>query len=138
MEQNTSNTGHLFVSTPLNMLMSQAYRKLSPSAAKALPLFLMKVPYSFYREPERYYEKVFKFPYSEARRLYGIGTRTFYNAIQQLKRYGFIEQTRKGGFSGDQRFESEYRLSDKWKGFKADSKPESFGKNIGQNCQPHI
>lgn len=131
-----------FIQITREMLMSEAYKNLTPSAAKALPLFLMQVkkPLS---KPASYYGEVFKFPYSHAKERYGFAERTFRSVIQQLVKHGFIEQVSKGGIKGGKKCESTFRLSDKWKHLQKDNTHVQKGfdadsfKDVPVNYEPY-
>lgn len=120
MQPQTSNAKKPsgYITLTREMLLSEAYYNLTPSSAKALPLFIMKIHYP-HSDPMRYYGTEFKFPYSEAKKRHGFAERTFRKAIQQLEKYGFIKQVIKGGIKGGQKIESTYKLSDKWKNLEA-------------------
>jgi len=105
-----------FVALTWDLLNSPAYKKLTPSAAKALPYFLGKVKVG-YNDPEKYI-KTFPFSYPEAEKL-GFSYATFSRIRKELEKIGFIERTEGGGLRGKGVGYSKYRLSRKW---------ESYGK----------
>jgi hypothetical protein len=100
-----------FVALSFDMLKSEAYIKLPPSAKGMLPYFLwkVKIPYS---DPS-YYHAEFNFTFSEAIK-YGCSKRTFYRVLEGLMKNGFIDPTRKGGRNGGRDTASIFRLSKRW------------------------
>jgi hypothetical protein len=114
--KNKTNRLPPFVPLIWDLLNSPAYKKLTPSAAKALPYFLGKVKVK-YNDPEKY-EKIFPFSYPEAEKL-GFSTATFSRIHKELEEKGFIERAERGGLRGKSEGYSKYRLSRKW---------ESYGK----------
>lgn len=98
---------------PLDMVTSEAYRKLSKSALRVLPIFIRKSGHT-YKKPEHYLT-VFHFTYTEAKNLCGMAERTFYDAIRNLIKWGFIEQVKQGGVKGGDKVMSTFKLSDQWK-----------------------
>jgi len=100
-----------FVAITWDVLNSRAYRDLSPSAAKALPLFLgkVKVPHN---SPERCHTS-FHFPYGEAKR-FGFAKRTFLRVIVDLVSKGFLDPVGKGGLRSLGKGYNTFRLSQRW------------------------
>lgn len=101
-----------FVPLTWDMLNHEAYKKLPPSAAKALPYFLGKVRMS-HNDLQRY-ETEFYFTYPEAKR-YGFADGTYSNIIKNLVEHGFIDLSYKGGLRGDSKSKSLFTLSERWK-----------------------
>jgi hypothetical protein len=106
-----------FVPLLWNVLNSQAYKELPPSAAKALPYFIGKVKLKP-NEPDRY-ERSFPFSYSEGRN-YGFAKATFSRTIKDLVRIGFIDPVDKGGLRGDGKSTSRFKLSRRWETYGTD------------------
>jgi hypothetical protein len=100
-----------FVPITWDMLNSRAYRDLSPSAGKALPLFLgkVKVPHN---SPQRYHTS-FHFPYGEAKR-FGFAKRTFWRVIMDLMNKGFLDPVGKGGLKSLGKGYNTFKLSPRW------------------------
>ena len=105
-----------FVPLVWELLNSQAYKKLQPSAAKALPYFLGKVKRCD-NDPERYLD-AFHFSYSEGKRL-GFAFATFSKVIRDLIWFGFIDPVDKGGLRGDCKSYNVFKLSRRWKEYGA-------------------
>lgn len=107
------NSGKLppFVALTWKMLNSSAYKKLTFSAAKALPYFLgkVKLPLS---DPQRY-SSPFSFSYTEAKK-YGFANGTFSRVIIELMGKGFIDPQDKGGLRGDCKSLNLFTLSQRW------------------------
>ncbi len=100
-----------FVPLFWELLNSGVYKKLPPSAAKALPYFLGKVK----RKPndlQRYRDR-FEFPYREGMGL-GFAFGTFSKIIRDLVRFGFIDPVDKGGLRGDCKSSNVFKLSKRW------------------------
>jgi hypothetical protein len=110
-----------FVPITWETLNSQAYRDLSPSAAKALPYFLgnKETRKASFGDSSRY-DIPFTFKYSEAGRL-GFAKRTFHHIITALMKFGFIDPVTKGGMRGCGFTKSKFTLSQRWKQY---GKPE--------------
>lgn len=100
-----------FVGIPWDMLNSAAYRKLPPSAAKALPHFLGKPRINYGNSA--LFETPFPFSYSEANR-YGFSSSTFFKVIRDLVAVGFIDPHTRGGLRGDGFSTSTFRFSRRW------------------------
>lgn len=112
-----------FVSLTWMMLNSDAFKKLPPSAAKALPYFLGKVK-RIWNHPSRYIDE-FTFSYREGNNL-GFAFATFSKVIQSLVHYGFIDPVDKGGLRSDGKSLNVFTLSKRW---------ESFGREDFQNIE---
>ena len=106
-----------FVALTWEMLNSLAYKKVPPSAAKALPFFLGKVKLLFH-DPQRYLVD-FTFSYTEGEML-GFALATFSKIIQDLVCYGFIDPVDKGGLRGDGKSFNRFRLSGRWEAYGTD------------------
>jgi hypothetical protein len=103
-----------FVPLTWETLNSMAYKKLPPSAAKALPYFLGKVKEPW-RDPERYNVE-FPFVYGEAE-CYGFTRPKFARAIRALIELGFIDGIDRGGLRGEGKGCSRFRLSRRWEAY---------------------
>ena len=107
-----------FVALSWQILNSQAYIELPPSACKALPYFFGKVKLGF-QDAQRYLTE-FPFSYREGNRL-GFSSATFSKVIQGLVRFGFIDHVDKGGLRSDCRSYNLFKLSRRWENYgKAD------------------
>jgi hypothetical protein len=107
--------GGVFV--PWQMLNGDAYKALSPSAGKALPLFLGKAKFGkssgiAYGSPE-YYRIEFVYSYAEARQQ-GFASATFFKIIQELVKKGFIDPVVRGGMRGAGLSYTYFTLSLRW------------------------
>jgi hypothetical protein len=109
--KNKKNRLPPFVPLVWDLLNSPAYKKLTPSSAKALPFFLGKVK-TGYNDSERY-QVTFNFSYPEAKRL-GFSTATFSRIRKELTEIGFIDTVEKGGLRGQGKGYNKYRLSRRW------------------------
>lgn len=103
-----------FVALTWEMLNHKAYKKLPPSAAKALPYFLGKVQMD-YNDPNRLTAE-FSFSYKEGQSL-GFAFGTFSKVITDLIKYGFLYPKEKGGLRGDCKSNNLFCLSQRWKLF---------------------
>lgn len=101
-----------FVPLTWDMLNHEAYKKLPPSAAKALPYFLGKVKFD-YHDPARLASE-FSFSYNEGQ-LLGFAAATFSKIITDLVKYGFLDPKDKGGLRGDCKSNNLFCLSQRWK-----------------------
>ena len=107
--------GPMFAAITKAALDSKAYRKLPPSAAKALPYFLWKVGVltrSALDDPKRY-ATTFPFTYEEAVST-GFTRSTYSKVLKDLVKYGFIDPVLKGGLRGYGQTSSLFRLSQRW------------------------
>jgi hypothetical protein len=102
-----------FVAVFWELLNSEAYRKLTASAAKALPYFLGKNGSSSHKEGNEY-SGTFELSYGEAKR-YGFATRTFSRVIQELVEKGFVDPAGYGGLRGFCKSFNKFKISDRWK-----------------------
>jgi len=93
------------------LLNSKAYIQLNNAARVALIYFIGK-PHKTYDSSE-FYDIVFSFHYSEAKRL-GFPSGTFFKVINELVRHGFLEPMRKGGCYGELRASNNFRMSKRW------------------------
>jgi hypothetical protein len=100
-----------FVPILWEVLNHDAYKKLPPSACKALPYFLgkWKGPYNV---PEKLTTE-FSFSYREANKL-GFATTTHHRNICALIEFGFIDPYDKGGLKSDGKSYNLFRLSPRW------------------------
>lgn len=103
-----------FVALPWELLNSQAYKRLPPSASKALPYFLGKVKLS--PNASNRFEQEFEFPYREGKKM-GFAFATFSKIIQDLMKYGFIDPVDRGGLRGDGKSSNKFTLSKRWEDF---------------------
>lgn len=110
-----------FVALPWEVLNSNAYKDLQPSAAKALPYFLGK-PKLPYAHPE-IYRVEFTFSYPEAKR-FGFAYGTFSKVIRDLTAKGFISTTQAGGLRGNRKSYNKFVLSNEWKNYATDINKE--------------
>lgn len=101
-----------FVPLIWELLNSQAYKDLTPSAGKVLPYFLGKVK-ATPNAPERHATN-FHFPYTEAQK-YGFAIGTHHRNISQLMRMGFIDPVSKGGKRSFGMSSSIFKLSTRWR-----------------------
>lgn len=100
-----------FVATTFEMMDSRAYKKLTGFAIKALNLCMRKVKEMHCVER---FLVIFSLTYPEARKQ-GFCDVTFWRAMKQLQRVGFIDCVMKGGLRCDRKTPSRYRLSQRWK-----------------------
>ena len=114
-EPGTKEKNHLrpFVAIEWDILNSQAYRELPPSAAKALPYFLGKVKHNGEDQYARYMTE-FSFSYREAGRL-GFSSSTFSKVLDDLVQHGLIDPVRRGGQHNGTRVTTKFVLSMRWK-----------------------
>lgn len=105
---------------PWEMLNSEAYKDLAPSAAKALPFFMGKVKCGnktgLIYGSSAYYETQFRYSYAESKRQ-GFSNGTFSNVIQEITRKGFVDPVFRGGRKSDGLGYSWFKLSDRWRDF---------------------
>ena len=113
-----------FVALPWELLNSQVYIALPPSASKALSYFFGKVKRTW-NDPARYSE-IFTFSYPEGKRL-GFAYGTFARAIEDLIKHGFITLVEKGGLRGKGKGYNKYRLSNRWKDYGSEKDPPYRG-----------
>lgn len=109
-----------FVQVDWQLLKSEAYKALPPSAAKLLPYFLGQPK----KKPteEEYYQIRFRFPFGRAKH-YGFAKSTFNRSLKALIEKGFIEPIAMGRLKGKSKGFNIFRLSDRWKkyGIKDDA-----------------
>jgi hypothetical protein len=118
-----------FVPLPWELLNSEAYKNLPPSAAKALPYFLGKYK-GGWKDVERYLLE-FTFSYGEARGL-GFSRPTFSRVIRELIAFGFIDGVDRGGLRGEGKSCSVFRLSRRWESYNT----VEFKTVSWDTCQP--
>ena len=99
-----------FIMVPWEVVNSEAWKKLTPSAKAALQVFLGQ-PQTTPADPT-YYTKEFSLTYGSGKR-YGFSSPTFYRIIAELVRMGFIDHIVKGKLRTPNRF----RLSKRWKDY---------------------
>ncbi len=116
MSRRRATSGQLppFVPMLWEMLNSNAYKDLPPSAAKSLPYFLGKVKKS-YKDPQRCLIE-FHLSYREAKK-YGFANTTHHRNICQLVEKGFIDPCDKGGLKSDGKGYNLFRLSKRWENY---------------------
>ena len=102
-----------FIQFTYTMMNSRAYRTLSPSACKALPLFLAKVKLPV--ASEQRYRETFSLSYGELKSATGLSDKTCANVYRELVRFGFIHPVSKGGLRSHGKSVSKYKLSLRWK-----------------------
>lgn len=102
-----------FVAVTWEILNSQAYKKLSPSAGKALPYFLGKHGKLYYKDGEQY-DATFIFSYGDARNM-GFASRTFSRIITDLVAKGFVELAGYGGMRGFCNSHNKFKISNRWR-----------------------
>ena len=107
-----------FVPLTWDLLNSPAYKKLTPSSAKALPYFLGKV--KLHHANRHKYSLTFNFSYDEAESL-GFSNATFSRIRKELEEIGFIERIEKGGLDGKKKICSTYRLSQRWETYRKEN-----------------
>lgn len=100
-----------FVQMRRGMLDSDAYKNLTFSAAKLLPLMMSRIMID--PDREEYYKQNFLFSKEDALDL-GFSKNTFYRAKDELIGARFIEQVVKGGKHGNKKVPNQYRLSAEW------------------------
>jgi hypothetical protein len=107
-----------FVRLTLELIKSEAYLDLPPSAARMLIQFLAKPGEAFgiaLSDPQAY-EVTFNFTYTEASKI-GCARATFLTVIEALVRHGFIDPMKRGGVFDGKKVSSIYRLSQRWKAY---------------------
>ena len=107
-----------FVRLTLELIKSEAYLDLPPSAARMLIQFLAKPGEAFgiaLSDPQAY-EVTFNFTYTEASKI-GCARATFLTVIEALVRHGFIDPVKRGGVFDGKKVSSVYRLSQRWKAY---------------------
>jgi hypothetical protein len=114
-----------FVPVTYEMIESEAYKKLTGAALKALLLCMRKV-----KTHENRYSIEFFLTYPEARKQ-GLWDSAFARGMKQLQEVGFIECVMKGGMRLDRNACSIYRLSLRWKNFRT---PEFVERHAG-HCE---
>jgi hypothetical protein len=109
-----------FVPITWDILNSDAYFDLSPTAAKLLPFFTGKnhLPYGH----DEYFRMPFPLPYGELHSRTGLADSTIDRVIQSLIKCGFIEIYTQGGLRGVGGVKSLYIMSPKWRDYKAVAK----------------
>lgn len=119
-----------FVPLTWDLLNSPAYKKLTFSAAKALPYFLGKV--KIHHGDTARYDTRFTFSYPEAEKL-GFATATFSRITKELVLIGFIDFWEKGGLRGKGEGYNKYLLSKKWETFKEEQttvRPKGYHRSV--------
>lgn len=107
-----------FAMVPVEMLKSEAFRDLTPSAGKALPVFIYKAGEVHCINPRdvTWTRAVFSLTYTEAEK-WGITRPTFFRTLESLVACGFIDPVEKGGRRGDGMSCSKFRHSDRWRDY---------------------
>jgi len=115
IKRNDSWIDGSFVVITSEMIKSKAYRELTGSAIKALILAMRKVKEQ--GRTERF-KVIFPFSYAEAK-AHGLSGASFWRAVSQLHRVGFLDLYIKGGidFSNGIKTPSAYKLSLRWKNY---------------------
>jgi hypothetical protein len=103
-----------FVAITWELLNSKTYKELPFSARTALVYFSGKTK-RFPTELD-YYEIEFEFPYAEAENL-GFSRGTFFQIINSLVRYGFIDPVIRGGKRGFGYSNSVFKVSKRWSAY---------------------
>ncbi len=103
-----------FVPLTWDLLNSEAYKQLPPSAAKALPYFIGKVKMPW-KDIERCSTE-FTFSYPEAKRL-GFSPATFSKVQRDLRKMGFLDIIERGGLRGHGKGYNRFKLSLRWESF---------------------
>lgn len=124
-----------FVAITWNMLNSQAYKELPPTACKMLPYFLgkPKLPST----DKNYYQTEFTFPYAEGAN-YGCARKTFSEVVKGLMKHGFIDPVKKGGRRCFGLGPSMFKLSKRWEAYGTFAFQEVRWESFGQDqirCQ---
>ncbi len=101
-----------FIQMDWELLSSRAYKALTPSAAKILPLFLGQ-PKSKPSD-EEYYQIRFRFPFGRAKH-YGFAKSTFNRSLKVLIDKGFIDPIAMGRIKGKSKGFNIFTLSERWK-----------------------
>jgi hypothetical protein len=114
MRRQGKNTLPPFVPLTWELLNSPAYKKLSHSSAKLLPLFLGKVKRSL--RDAQYLQDTFTFTFSEGH-AFGYARKTFYRVVQALSEAGFIDIVEVGGLRGAGKTASRFKLSNRWRDY---------------------
>jgi DNA-binding PadR family transcriptional regulator len=114
--------GPPFVSLEYRVINSDAFIEMRHSSRDLLPYFLAKARYR--HNDYDIYEKVFEFTYKEAKR-YRFSSSTYYAAVEQLRKQGFIDKVKQGGSHGEYKASNLYRLSQRWQKFGTDHFVES-------------
>lgn len=116
--RNGKRKGPPFAMILTEVVKSEAYRKLSPSAAKALPIFIIKTGEVHCLNPKdaAWTRSVFGLTYTEAEK-YGITRPTFFRVLQNLMSFGFLDPVEKGGRRSDGRSCSKFRHSNRWRDY---------------------
>lgn len=118
---------HAFVMITYELIDSEAYKALPPSAGKLLPYCLRKVKEP-YGSPKSYSTN-FDFSYTEAAAK-GFASDTFSRSLHALIEKGFINLIKKGGLRGYQKSNSIYRLSDRWRKYDTPDFEQQDYKNL--------
>lgn len=118
---------HAFVMLTYELIDSEAYKSLQPSAGKLLPYCLRKVKEP-YGSPKSY-STDFNFSYTEAAAK-GFAKDTFSRSLHSLIERGFINLIKKGGLRGYQKSNSIYRLSDRWRKYDTPDFQQQDYKNL--------
>lgn len=109
-KRSQTNQG-LYTKVHLTLLHSEAFRSLSPSAGKILPVFLLKGQYSTHKKIT-----YFEFTHTEAENKFGMSRGTFSRAFKELIEKGFIDPVGvPGGLRGLNKTNNKYVLSGRWK-----------------------
>jgi len=103
-----------FVAMTWEILNSDAYIKLRPSAGKALPYFRGKGMKIAFAKNDNENNAEFVFSYDEAERL-GFSSATYSRIIKELIEKGFVEPSGYGGLKGFCKSFNKFRLSNRWR-----------------------
>lgn len=98
------------------LLKSDAWRNLPPSAGKALNVFILKAGEVNCVSPmdTGWHRATFSLTYTEAEK-YGFTRPTYFRLLQDLMAFGFIDPVKKGGRRGDGKTASVFRHSSRWR-----------------------
>jgi len=100
-----------FVSLPWELLNSEAYIQMKPSARAALPYFRGRVKRSY--SDNFYYREIYTFTYRHGIRV-GFSRATFYTIIKEIVAHGFVDPVDKGGLRCDRKSCSKFKNSKRW------------------------
>jgi len=124
-----------FVTLEYRVINVNAFTQMRHSSRGLLPYFLAKARYR--HNDEDIYEKTIEFTYREAER-YGYSSSTYYAAVEQLRKHGFIDKVRQGGSHGEYKASNLYRLSQRWQKYGSDEFVESDQYALNEHIQKRV
>lgn len=102
-----------FVPIEDDLLLSYAFIRLNPSAAKLL-MHVLRIDKMLAWKAGDSYVNCFNLTFTEAQR-FGLSRGTISRAFDELEHHGFIETVIQGGLKSKRKTSSVYRVSEKWR-----------------------